>query len=355
MTALSTSGRAQGIPNAAQSRGNRRRAFWGRIEHQRFTIWERRLQPIIRNHANGMALTGTALLLLTSSALAGCQREGGDPPAGPTASPTHVATPAPPSALVPPVGDVGQTPTVEAIVARSVATPTATALRQTPLSATAPTVTRALSPTPPSTAPPTALPTPTRPAPTRPAPTATPDPSPSLSPTVTAVPDPAQTPSPDPTATREPSPTPTPVSTVTPEPSPTPTPTVAPPPATPQPTPSPTPTMAPTATPTNAVVPPPSDTEQAAQGAVLFDPATNVQLNSNGLDVTWVSENEQQGSVEWAYGPSGRQELDGKTGTYAVAKDWRSANPDRPKPESTEGRPWGQPLKKPAGAPLNLG
>ena len=27
----------------------------------------------------------------------------------------------------------------------------------------------------------------------------------------------------------------------------------------------------------------------------------------------------------------------------------------QPKPESTEGRPWGQPLKKPAGAPLNLG
>ena len=26
-----------------------------------------------------------------------------------------------------------------------------------------------------------------------------------------------------------------------------------------------------------------------------------------------------------------------------------------PKPESTEGRPWGQPLKKPEGAPLNLG
>ena len=25
------------------------------------------------------------------------------------------------------------------------------------------------------------------------------------------------------------------------------------------------------------------------------------------------------------------------------------------KPESTEGRPWGQPLKKPAGALLNLG
>ena len=28
---------------------------------------------------------------------------------------------------------------------------------------------------------------------------------------------------------------------------------------------------------------------------------------------------------------------------------------DESKPESTEGRPWGQPLKKPAGAPLNLG
>ena len=29
--------------------------------------------------------------------------------------------------------------------------------------------------------------------------------------------------------------------------------------------------------------------------------------------------------------------------------------PVEAKPESTEGRPWGQPLKKPAGAPLNLG
>ena len=30
-------------------------------------------------------------------------------------------------------------------------------------------------------------------------------------------------------------------------------------------------------------------------------------------------------------------------------------HPIEPKPESTEGRPWGQPLKKPEGAPLNLG
>ena len=31
------------------------------------------------------------------------------------------------------------------------------------------------------------------------------------------------------------------------------------------------------------------------------------------------------------------------------------STPDTLYPESTEGRPWGQPLKKPAGAPLNLG
>ena len=37
-------------------------------------------------------------------------------------------------------------------------------------------------------------------------------------------------------------------------------------------------------------------------------------------------------------------------------KEWRLQHPKaRFKPESTEGRPWGQPLKKPAGAPLNLG
>ena len=28
---------------------------------------------------------------------------------------------------------------------------------------------------------------------------------------------------------------------------------------------------------------------------------------------------------------------------------------DQAKPESTDGRPWGQPLKQPEGAPLNLG
>ena len=50
---------------------------------------------------------------------------------------------------------------------------------------------------------------------------------------------------------------------------------------------------------------------------------------------------------------------------WAVAQGYRQDNPAgealtkvlprMPKPESTEGRPWGQPLKKPAGAPLNLG
>ena len=33
----------------------------------------------------------------------------------------------------------------------------------------------------------------------------------------------------------------------------------------------------------------------------------------------------------------------------------RAAQPNTLKPESTEGRPWGQSLKKPSGAPLNLG
>ena len=39
----------------------------------------------------------------------------------------------------------------------------------------------------------------------------------------------------------------------------------------------------------------------------------------------------------------------------AVPTDFEWKTSLIPKPESTEGRPWGQPLKKPAGAPLNLG
>ena len=41
---------------------------------------------------------------------------------------------------------------------------------------------------------------------------------------------------------------------------------------------------------------------------------------------------------------------------YSVPPGYRRHSPPhRPKPESTEGRPWGQPLKKLLGAPLNLG
>ena len=41
---------------------------------------------------------------------------------------------------------------------------------------------------------------------------------------------------------------------------------------------------------------------------------------------------------------------------YSVPPGYRRQSPPRrPKPESTEGRPWGQPLKKLLGAPLNLG
>ena len=41
--------------------------------------------------------------------------------------------------------------------------------------------------------------------------------------------------------------------------------------------------------------------------------------------------------------------------SYNTARPHMGINMLTPKPESTEGRPWGQPLKKPAGAPLNLG
>ena len=74
--------------------------------------------------------------------------------------------------------------------------------------------------------------------------------------------------------------------------------------------------------------------------------------------------------VPWSLG------LSGKTGAAHVGLEWKSedlqgidrlwtivdAEPPRKlvvhsyvKPESTEGRPWGQPLKKLEGAPLNLG
>ena len=40
-----------------------------------------------------------------------------------------------------------------------------------------------------------------------------------------------------------------------------------------------------------------------------------------------------------------------------VSNPWWGHDPSdkQLKPESTEGRSWGQPLKKPEGAPLNLG
>ena len=48
--------------------------------------------------------------------------------------------------------------------------------------------------------------------------------------------------------------------------------------------------------------------------------------------------------------------IDLLAGGAARATEVMSKNsPAMTKPESTEGRPWGQPLKKPAGAPLNLG
>ena len=44
------------------------------------------------------------------------------------------------------------------------------------------------------------------------------------------------------------------------------------------------------------------------------------------------------------------------SGTTTLAEGVRGwSNEAMGKPESTEGRPWGQPLKKLEGAPLNLG
>ena len=51
----------------------------------------------------------------------------------------------------------------------------------------------------------------------------------------------------------------------------------------------------------------------------------------------------------------------GNFGRHDEGRTWRIVNTTleslgyEVKPESTEGRPWGQPLKKPAGAPPNLG
>ena len=52
------------------------------------------------------------------------------------------------------------------------------------------------------------------------------------------------------------------------------------------------------------------------------------------------------------YGPY-RYDLGGTRVDYSTS--FSESVPYGPYPESTEGRPWGQPLKKPAGAPLNLG
>ena len=47
--------------------------------------------------------------------------------------------------------------------------------------------------------------------------------------------------------------------------------------------------------------------------------------------------------------------LDDELKITLIATGFPLEEPPKDNPESTEGRPWGQPLKKPAGAPLNLG
>ena len=45
----------------------------------------------------------------------------------------------------------------------------------------------------------------------------------------------------------------------------------------------------------------------------------------------------------------------GRIGRLSFRGGGSRSNHCKRKPESTEGRPWGQSLKKPSGAPLNLG
>ena len=63
-------------------------------------------------------------------------------------------------------------------------------------------------------------------------------------------------------------------------------------------------------------------------------------------EISWIVEAAQ-------LGPDAFDELASRAWRYR--SEVLTGREPQPKPESTEGRPWGQPLKKPAGAPLNLG
>ncbi len=65
--------------------------------------------------------------------------------------------------------------------------------------------------------------------------------------------------------------------------------------------------------------------ESAASTApITFDAAKDVQLNSDGVFVTWTSAQEEDGKVEWALSSS---ELSAQIGSFATAADWRTAKP----------------------------
>ena len=144
---------------------------------------------------------------------------------------------------------------------------------------------------------------------------ATPTPEPTSTPTLT----PPATPTATPTFTPSPTFIPTFTPTATPTPTPTFTPTATPtltPTATPTLTPTATPTLTPTATPTLTPTPTPTPVFPGAPG---FDPARDVQLNAAGIVVTWMSEAEEDGHVEWALSAA---EL---AGSPSVATDVRGA------------------------------
>ena len=190
-----------------------------------------------------------------------------------------------------------------------------------------------------------------------PEPTLTPQPTPTPNPTYTPVP----TPTPNPTYTPVPTPTQLPTGTPTPNPTGTPVPTLTPnPTATPNPTgtPVPTPTLNPTGTPNPTATAGPEPVFTCSQGS--DHTPLHTAVNANNIDVvrTLVGlcpEYLNVISEEPLYDQTPLS-LAIEASSTEIARILIAAGADpNVKPESTEGRPWGQPLKKLEGAPLNLG
>ena len=109
-----------------------------------------------------------------------------------------------------------------------------------------------------------------------------------------------------------------------------------------KPTATPAPTATPTPTPTSTPTPvPPEASFSVDQESGSAPLVVQFQNTSNGPVTT----------LEWDFGDGTASADQSPSHRYTIAGSYTVTL----KPESTEGRPLGQPLKKPAGAPLNLG